>query len=256
MLHEITILNANEWQSPEGLLSSRPRFITKYELEFYPRDGGETSVDGESAHITAGLVSFSRPGQVRFSRFPFLTTFIYFDLPADSELGELTASIPTFSCPGDVGGLFGKIMEYNRSTPVRAEALLIELLFRLHDNDHVWKRGIPRRGQAELYRAIGFMKSNLDRQITSAEMAAAAGYSVSRFSELFGEFVGMTPLDYFRSLRLGEAKRRLISGKKTSEVACELGFATVSHFCGAFRREFGMTPGEFVRDRNYIDYEN
>ena len=40
------------------------------------------------------------------------------------------------------------------------------------------------------------------------------------------------------------------------DVKCELGVATVSHFCGAFRREFGMTPGEFVRDRNYIDYEN
>ena len=255
-MHEITIMSADEWQSPEGRVSSRPRFITKYELEFYPCDGGETCIDGESARITAGMVSFSRPGQIRFSRFPFLTTYIYFDFPAESELGELTASIPAFSRPCDVGGLFEKIREYNHSTPIRAEALLIELLFRLRDDDHVWKRGIPRRGQAELYRAIGFMKSNLDRQVTSAEMAAAAGYSVSRFSELFGEFVGMTPLDYFRSLRLGEAKRRLISGKKTSEVACELGFATVSHFCGAFRREFGMTPGEFVRNRNYIDYEN
>ena len=256
MLNEITILNADEWQSPESGVSSRPRFVTKYELEFYPRDGGETCIDGESSRITAGMVSFSRPGQVRFSRFPFLTTYIYFDVPAGSELMELIATIPTFSSPDDVGWLFERIMRFHSAAPIRSEALLIELLFRLHDSDHVWKRGIPRRGQAELYRAIGFMKSNLDRQITSAEMAAAAGYSVSRFSELFGEFVGMTPLDYFRSLRLGEAKRRLIAGKKTSEVACELGFATVSHFCGAFRREFGMTPGEFVRKRNYIDYES
>ena len=257
MLPEITILNANEWHSPTGIPSCRPRFVTKYELECYLGDGGDTCIDGERGILLDKSMTFSRPGQIRNSKFPFSTVFIYFDLSApNSGFEELIGRIPAFIRPDDgAAELFDRIKLYYRTAPVRAEALLVELLYRLAEEPRGISQRLPRRGQAELYNAIRFMKSNLDRQITSAEMASAAGYSVSHFSELFGELVGMTPQDYFRSLRLGEAKRRLITGKGTSEVASELGFMTVSHFCSAFRRAFGMTPGEFAKGREFIDYE-
>ena len=257
MLPEITLINVGGWQSPDSGMSSHPRFITKYELEFYPVEGAETFIDGESFRIIPGMVLFSRPGQIRFSRFPFTTTFIYFDIaPNETRLDELIARIPTISQVEGIGKLFELMEEYYESAPLRAEALLIELLYRLGTDAPAIMTNSTRRGQAELYHAIEFMKSNLSRQLTLSEMASASGYSVSRFSQIFGEFIGTTPQEYFRSLRLSEAKRRLIAGKGTSEVANELGFQTVSHFCSAFRREFGMTPGQFVKDKKYTDYEN
>ncbi len=258
MLPEITLLNADRWRSPDGVPVSRPRFVTKYELEIYDSDGGETCIDGERHILCDGTVSFSRPGQIRNSKFPFSTTFIYFDFERQGTAFERRLdTIPTFSEPDKaLAVLFSRIRLYYKTDIVRAEALLVELICRLSETPSERTPRRERKGQAELYQAIRYMKENLDRQLTLSEMAAAAGYSISRFSELFGRLCGMTPQDYFRSLRLGEAKRRLISGMGTSEVAATLGFGTVSHFCGLFKRTFGMTPGEFAKGKNFIDYES
>ena len=258
MLPEIFLINADRWKSPCGVKVSRPRFVTKYELEIYESDGGETCIDGERALLSDGIVSFSRPGQIRNSRFPFSTTFIYFDfVRPGSDFEARLAGIPTFFERDDyLTSLFERIKKFYRSDIVRAEALLVELICRLSENERGDRVVEGRKGQAELFLAIKYMKENLSRQLTLSDMASKAGYSVSRFSELFGELCGMTPQDYFRSLRINEAKRRLISGTGTTEVANELGFGTVSHFCELFRRSVGMTPGEFAKGKNFIDYEN
>lgn len=102
LLPEITILNANEWHSPTGIPASRPRFVTKYELECYLGDGGETCIDGERGLLLDKSLTFSRPGQIRNSKFPFSTIFIYFDLTApNADFEELIGRIPAFIRPDD-----------------------------------------------------------------------------------------------------------------------------------------------------------
>lgn len=170
-LPEITLLNADRWHSPDGFPVSRPRFVTKYELEIYDSDGGETCIDSERRVLCDGTASFSRKWQIRNSKFPFSTTFIYFDFGRQGTAFERRLdTIPTFSEPDEAF--------------------------------------------AVLFRGSDFIT------------------------------------------RPGEAKRRLISGMGTSEVAAALGFGTVSHFCGLFKRAFGMTPGEFAKGKNFIDYES
>ena len=58
---------------------------------------------------------------------------------------------------------------------------------------------------------------------------------------------GLTPSEFIRSLRLGEAKRLLQTQTYTvSEVAYAVGFNTLSYFSRSFKLEFGVLPSELL----------
>ncbi|MEU0569898.1 AraC family transcriptional regulator, partial [Nonomuraea sp. NPDC005983] len=81
--------------------------------------------------------------------------------------------------------------------------------------------------------------------VTSAELAEAAG--VSRFGvyRAFHAAYGLSPSDYQRQLRLGSARRLIASGLPLGEVAARTGFADQSHLTRWFNRYFGLTPGAY-----------
>jgi AraC-like DNA-binding protein len=55
---------------------------------------------------------------------------------------------------------------------------------------------------------------------------------------------------YLTSVRLGLATRLLVEpNAKVKEVAFQSGFASSSHFCSVFKREFDMSPLEFASTR-------
>lgn len=94
-----------------------------------------------------------------------------------------------------------------------------------------------------------YILSNFDREITLAELAEAASFSPWYAHRLFRENTGVSPSDYIRKLRLSEAAKRLKSHKaRIIDVALDLGFGSVDGFTRAFRREFGVKPGEYKLD--------
>lgn len=65
-------------------------------------------------------------------------------------------------------------------------------------------------------------------------------------STLFSSVEGITIEKYYINLRLEKAKELLAYGEMTlSEIAYKLGFSSVSHLSGQFRKVTGMTPTEF-----------
>ena len=60
---------------------------------------------------------------------------------------------------------------------------------------------------------------------------------------------GLTPSEFIRSIRLGEAKKLLESKQyNVSEVAYQVGFNTLSYFSRSFKLEFGILPSEFMEN--------
>jgi AraC-like DNA-binding protein len=92
-------------------------------------------------------------------------------------------------------------------------------------------------------KAVTCMERNLDRRLTLAELVSAAGAAnPSRFCTLFHEEVKVTPAAYHLQLRLAAARRALVQpSSSVTTVAMEHGFGSTQHFCGAFRRAFGVT---------------
>jgi AraC family transcriptional regulator of arabinose operon len=97
-----------------------------------------------------------------------------------------------------------------------------------------------------LTRALDVMRARLDGQVTVAELAAAAGWSVAHFATRFRARIGQPPLDHFLRLKMARAAT-LLAGTTLSvkAVAERLGYADAFYFSRSFRRIHGAGPREF-----------
>jgi len=129
-----------------------------------------------------------------------------------------------------------------------AEALLLQTL-RLYLDHASEPRGFfaaardPRIG-----RALASIHETPGRDWTLAELARVAGLSRSAFSERFRVLVGDTPMRYLSSWRMLSARSLLEDrGLSTAEVASHVGYQSEFAFAKAFKRTFGIGPGESRR---------
>ena len=96
--------------------------------------------------------------------------------------------------------------------------------------------------RARLYMAAHFMDSSLMLQ----DVAKAVGMSESRFSTVFAQENGRTFTEYLTGLRLDKA-RELLRGTamRSSQIALEVGYNDAHYFSYLFKKNTGMTPGEY-----------
>ena len=77
------------------------------------------------------------------------------------------------------------------------------------------------------------------------EVAAAAGYHPTYFSQLFSAVTGETYIDMLTRLRLGHAKSMLANGFSVSDSCFQSGFGSLSNFLEIFKRKCKTTPNEY-----------
>jgi transcriptional regulator GlxA family with amidase domain len=78
-------------------------------------------------------------------------------------------------------------------------------------------------------------------------MAGQCGVRRERIHRVMKRWIGMSPSDYLRTVRLHRAKDMLLRGQPVASVAAACGFADQAHFTRWFRRAFGYTPGDLVQ---------
>ncbi len=81
--------------------------------------------------------------------------------------------------------------------------------------------------------------------LTSADLAAAAGCSRFAAYRAFHQVYGLAPSDYQRQLRVRAARRLLARDIPPAVAAAEAGFADQAHLTRWFRRYYGVTPGAY-----------
>jgi AraC-like DNA-binding protein len=80
------------------------------------------------------------------------------------------------------------------------------------------------------------------------ELAAEIGTSRSVLAQRFSRFLGEPPLTYLARWRLQLAARMLQTTREAVlQVASEVGYDSEAAFNRAFKREFGVPPGQFRR---------
>ena len=91
-----------------------------------------------------------------------------------------------------------------------------------------------------------YIASNLEKDISLADLAKAANYSPWYAYRLFRDLLHMTPAVYIRRLRLSRSALRLRDEKaKIIDVAYDSGFESVDGYQRAFYREYGCNPYEY-----------
>lgn len=90
--------------------------------------------------------------------------------------------------------------------------------------------------------SLDYIEDNLKTDITAAELAHRAGFSLYHYYRLFQSAAGLPVMQYILRRRLSHAIFEISSGRTRIDVALEYGFDTYAGFYRAFQREFGCTP--------------
>ena len=100
-----------------------------------------------------------------------------------------------------------------------------------------------------VHKCLNYIDSNFNRKITLEELGEVAGLNPVYLAELFRKETGVTVGTYVRNLRVSTAEALLARTEYSySMIALSLGFCSQSHFAAAFKRQVGMTPGEYRRE--------
>jgi AraC-like DNA-binding protein len=90
------------------------------------------------------------------------------------------------------------------------------------------------------------MRTNFAEPLSNAELARIGGRSVRALERMFRRHMQATPQQFLRRLRLRLACRELTASRRPlAAIAAAHGFCDQSHFVREFRREFGLTPGDY-----------
>ncbi|GGB30673.1 AraC family transcriptional regulator [Tistrella bauzanensis] len=101
---------------------------------------------------------------------------------------------------------------------------------------------------AKLRRAVAVMADRLDRPFDLDGLAHEVGMSAFHFSRLFKTATGLPPSRYFIRQRVARAQRLLQETDiSIIEVGMTVGYSSPSHFAQVFRRETGLSPGDYRR---------
>ncbi|MFF5257614.1 helix-turn-helix transcriptional regulator [Actinomadura viridis] len=108
----------------------------------------------------------------------------------------------------------------------------------------------PAVTDVRVLRRMRLARDVMDREwatpLSVAEVASRAGYSSYHFVRLFQEVYGETPGRYLARRRVERAQELLRSANLTvTEICVLVGFTSLGTFCTRFKRQVGMTPGEF-----------
>ncbi|MFF3006769.1 helix-turn-helix transcriptional regulator [Kitasatospora sp. NPDC057940] len=97
-----------------------------------------------------------------------------------------------------------------------------------------------------LRRAIAFIESHADQDLTLTQLAAAAHVTPRALQYAFRRHLGTTPLAYLRRVRLDAAHRDLLAADPrtttVTQIAMRWGFAHPGHFAAHYRDAYGTAP--------------
>jgi len=92
-------------------------------------------------------------------------------------------------------------------------------------------------------RALGMLHSQVTREWTVDDLAAAVHMSRSAFADRFLDLMGQPPMKYLTNWRMQVAAQKLREGRLTvGQIAFDIGYESEAAFARAFKREMGTPP--------------
>ena len=97
-----------------------------------------------------------------------------------------------------------------------------------------------------IQKSLDYIEDNLQAEITAAELAEMAGFSLFHYYRLFQQATGLPVMQYILRRRLLHGVYAISKGSTKIDAALAYGFDTYAGFYKAFCREFGSTPSQFL----------
>ena len=99
---------------------------------------------------------------------------------------------------------------------------------------------------------VDYINNNISQKILLEDIAKHLSLSISRISHIFKIENGMTILEYINKQRLSLAKELIYQGETFTHIAAECGFQDYTSFFRTFKKEIGITPGEYAKNARIL----
>ncbi|MBQ8359000.1 MAG: helix-turn-helix transcriptional regulator [Oscillospiraceae bacterium] len=129
-------------------------------------------------------------------------------------------------------------------TAALLEAFLIDLT---HSEEYSAPSQAP--NDERYSKIVQIMKTNCHRNLSLAELAQLCQMSVSNMKRVFHLYSDVGIAKYFLTLRMRYAMELLEGGTPGNQVAEMLNFPDTAYFYTVFKRETGMTPAQYRRQK-------
>lgn len=95
-------------------------------------------------------------------------------------------------------------------------------------------------------RALCYIKENYRKHLTLAGVAEQIFVSQWHLSKLLNRYTGKNFSEILNRVRIDEAIRLLADPtRRVGDIAVEVGFSDSAHFCHVFKRQVGVSAGEY-----------
>lgn len=102
---------------------------------------------------------------------------------------------------------------------------------------------------AQVLNAISLMERSYQDKFDIKQLAVSAHMSTSAFHKAFKDITADSPLQYLKKIRLAKARDLIVQSKMRANLAAsEVGYESPSQFSREFKRYFGESPADVMRE--------
>lgn len=143
-----------------------------------------------------------------------------------------------------------RLLDHPRDIPVLAPMIEREILWLIMSGEQgatVRQLGLADSSLSRVRHVVRWIREHFAESLRVDELAELARMSPSAFHRAFRAVTSMSPVQYQKSIRLQEARLRLIANPADiGAVAYAVGYGSPSQFSREYRREFGAAPSRDV----------
>lgn len=174
-------------------------------------------------------------------------------LPYTKEKGQLDLGVQSECLNDELDNAFTRLLNVlhcDRNAKVLGDAIVNEIIYRtlLGRYGHILFDLAQHDGHyARIAKVLNHLHQAYAQDIRVEDLAQQVNMSLSGFHRAFREVTAETPLQYLKKVRLTKAKDLInLDGKRASEAANLVGYASPTQFSREFKRYFNSTPRSFA----------
>ena len=102
---------------------------------------------------------------------------------------------------------------------------------------------------SQVAHALKVMQSDYSAKLDVEQLASSARMSASAFHRAFKEITSDSPMQYLKKVRLTKARDLMVQENMKAYIAADkVGYESSSQFSREFKRYFGQSPAEMIRE--------
>ncbi|MFC0470072.1 AraC family transcriptional regulator [Halalkalibacter kiskunsagensis] len=243
-----------------------PRQQSFYSLWFISKGKGEFIINETSYPVEAGKLFFFEPSMIcerstdlddpleyYFIRFTYAAAFVdkeKWNFSEETDIPFPLSGMYNIQNPPHVMNLIEQIHTLRKkrgaTVAMKRKLLFLDLLLTIIQDFR--SQRITGNTTNAIDATVDYLTANYQDNITVDVLAKQAGMSVSHYSRLFKKYIGYSPMDYLRHVRMDRAKELIVlSDFRLKAIAQSVGFHDEFYFSRMFKKVVGVSPTEFAK---------